>query len=217
MNFNAPRKNYTGLALVAVLHLVAAGIAVQHSKIWITHGDPGVIDLLPPRLPPEPEPQPTDDFDIKPKDTAPTIRPPIIDDFPPPDTTVEPHDPPTSLTRGGGVSDAGGTGTGSGSGEGMAAHTPVKTAPVIDASNCSKPDYPKAALRNGDAGTVLLAFLIGKDGRVASAKVEQSSGFRELDRAALNGLSLCRFKPGTVDGVPYESWTRMQYVWSVDE
>jgi len=47
--------------------------------------------------------------------------------------------------------------------------------------------------------------------------VEKSSGFRELDRAAQVGLGLCRFKPGTVDGVPQQSWTKMQYVWSLDE
>ena len=93
---------------------------------------------------------------------------------------------------------------------------PVITAAVVDAQACVKPDYPKNARRNGDTGTVMLAFLIGTDGKVADSRIEKSSGFRELDRAAQAGLSLCKFKPGTADGVPQQSWTRMQYVWSLD-
>ncbi|KQW97313.1 energy transducer TonB [Massilia sp. Root418] len=88
---------------------------------------------------------------------------------------------------------------------------------MVDAANCAKPDYPRNAQRNGDTGTVTLALLIGTDGRVADSKVEKSSGFRELDRAAQVGLGLCRFKPATIDGVPQQSWTRMQYLWSLDE
>ena len=99
---------------------------------------------------------------------------------------------------------------------------PVKTAPavvaaVVDANACAKPDYPKTSLRNGDTGTVQLALLIGADGKVADSRIERSSGFRDLDRAAQAGLSLCKFKPGTVDGVPQQSWTRMQYVWSLND
>jgi len=96
-------------------------------------------------------------------------------------------------------------------------HPPVNVAAVIDAASCVKPAYPAAALRNGDEGTVTLAFLIGKDGRVASAKVERTSGHRDLDRAALQGLSMCAFKPGTIDGVAQESWARMQYAWQLDQ
>jgi protein TonB len=97
------------------------------------------------------------------------------------------------------------------------ARAAVHVAAVVDAANCTKPDYPKSALRNGDSGVVTLALLIGTDGRVADSKVEKSSGFRDLDRAAQVGLGLCRFKPGTMDGVPQQSWTRMQYVWNLDE
>jgi protein TonB len=93
----------------------------------------------------------------------------------------------------------------------------VHVAAVVDAANCAKPDYPKSALRNGDSGVVTLALLIGTDGRVADSKIEKSSGFRDLDRAAQVGLGLCRFKPGTMDGVPQQSWTRMQYIWNLDD
>ena len=93
---------------------------------------------------------------------------------------------------------------------------PVRVAAVVDANACEKPAYPRKSLRNEEQGTVTLAFLIGVDGRVVESKVEKSSGFKALDKAAIAGLSLCKFKPGTVDGKPEQSWTRMQYVWKLE-
>jgi protein TonB len=141
----------------------------------------------------------------------PTIAvPPLPDNFPvaPAQTTLSTRQlsdgPPPAASATGGPAVA------------PTPRTPVQVAAVVDASGCTRPDYPKNALRNGDTGTVMLAFLIGTDGRVVESRIEKSSGFRELDRAAQTGLTLCRFQPGTIDGVPQQSWTRMQYVWSLD-
>jgi protein TonB len=215
MNFTSSpqNKNMTGIALVVALHAGALLFALAHSKISINIPEgPLLVEPVPPEvLPPVEQPKP---FDMPQSNTTIVVPPMPIDVFPPQDPPVlytrpdtGEKQPPATHTGGGGGGEGGGT----------VQHTPVTVPAVIDASNCAKPDYPKSALRNGDAGKVTLAFLIGVDGRVASAKVEQSSGFRELDRAAIAGLSLCRFKPGTVDGTPFESWTRMQYVWSLDE
>lgn len=216
MNFDTHRKNYTGLAFVVTLHLVAIGVALKNSTILINRADPGpVIVLPPPRELIEPEPEPTNDFDV-PRTKLPVITetlPVIKVDIEPERTitTVPPEDAPPRK-------DPGGKGGGGGNGSiETPRRDPVTVAAVIDAADCSKPAYPAAALRNGDEGTVTLAFLIGKDGRVASAKVERTSGHRDLDRAALQGLSQCAFKPGTVDGVAQESWARMQYAWHLDE
>lgn len=214
MNFDSSRKNYTGLALVLALHLVAVGVALKNSTILITRADPGPISVLPPKpLPPEPQPEPTNDFDV-PRTQAPTVTvrvPDIVVEWEAP-TTITPGPPGEPVVR----KNPGGGGEG-GDSAGTARREPVTVAAVIDAAGCAKPAYPAAALRNGDQGTVTLAFLIGKDGRVASAKVERTSGHRDLDRAALQGLSLCAFKPGTVDGVAQESWARMQYAWNLDD
>jgi protein TonB len=214
MNFDSTHKNYSGLAFVIVLHLVAAGIALKNSTVWITRGDPGPISVLPPKaLPPEPQPEPTDHFDVPRSNPLST---PVLPDIPfkidagPTITTTRTDDP--VLPRDSGVRV---DGEGGGNVD-KPRREPVTVAAVIEAAGCAKPAYPAAALRNGDEGTVTLAFLIGKDGRVASAKVERTSGHRDLDRAALQGLSLCAFKPGTVDGVPQESWARMQYAWTLD-
>ena len=215
MNFDTSRKNYSGLAFVAVLHLVAAGIALKHSTILITRPEPVLIVDVPPLEQKDQEPRHTEEFQI-PEKTPPIITPPQPEGI---KTEISEHtvtsSPPDNT---GGHSDPGGGGGGSGGGSvEPVRHDPVNVAAVIDAANCAKPSYPAGALRNGDEGTVTLAFLIGKDGHVASAKIERTSGFRDLDRAALQGLSLCAFKPGTIDGVAQESWARMQYAWRLDE
>jgi len=85
----------------------------------------------------------------------------------------------------------------------------------FDAKTC-KADYPKASLMNEEQGTVSMSFLIKADGSVADSKVEKSSGFKNLDKAAIKALSACKFKPGTKDGAPAETWTKVDYAWKLD-
>lgn len=88
---------------------------------------------------------------------------------------------------------------------------------VVDFNTCDRPDYPRNSLRNEEQGITRLTFVIGVDGRVVESKVEKSSGFRALDAAAKNALSLCKFKPGTVDGKPQQSSTVVDYVWKLPD
>ncbi|NYE59144.1 TonB family protein [Duganella sp. 1224] len=88
---------------------------------------------------------------------------------------------------------------------------------VVEFSTCAKPEWPKESLRNSEQGTVQLAFLIGADGGVHDTRVERSSGHPLLDQAAREGLARCTFKPAQENGKPVESWTRMQYVWTLED
>jgi protein TonB len=88
---------------------------------------------------------------------------------------------------------------------------------VVDARACSKPEYPPQSLRAQEEGLTVLQFLIGADGTAIESKVEKSSGFRRLDEAARRGLSLCKFRPGTEDGKPVQSWARIEYQWKIEE
>ncbi|MCL6483003.1 energy transducer TonB [Janthinobacterium lividum] len=85
----------------------------------------------------------------------------------------------------------------------------------FDAKNC-KADYPKASLMNEEQGTVSMSFLVNADGSVADSKIEKSSGFKNLDKAAIKALSACKFKPGTKDGAPAQTWTKVDYAWKLD-
>ncbi|MET0267642.1 MAG: energy transducer TonB [Duganella sp.] len=92
----------------------------------------------------------------------------------------------------------------------MAAEVPAS----VDAKNC-KAEYPKASLMNEEQGEVKMAFLVGTDGNVVDSKVEKSSGFKNLDKAAMKALTACKFKPGTKDGVVAQTWTKVDYNWKL--
>ncbi|MGZ5202230.1 MAG: energy transducer TonB [Telluria sp.] len=85
----------------------------------------------------------------------------------------------------------------------------------FDPSKC-KVEYPKASLMNEEQGTTSMSFLVNTDGSVADSKLDKSSGYKNLDKAALKGLSACKFKPGTKDGAPAQTWTRVDYAWKLD-
>ncbi|MGO4378713.1 energy transducer TonB [Pseudoduganella sp. RAF53_2] len=213
MNFNSQRKNYTGMAVIGLAHVMAFVFALQHTKVWINHPDgPAAVEVLP--LPPEPKYETPPPLPMPTQFTPPDVRPPT--DWP---VTVTITDTTPTIPEGVPVRRPVNPGPPAAGGGDIvvAKHEPLTVQPVIEMRACAKPAYPQSALRNGDTGTVTLAFLIGTDGHVAASKVEKSSGYRDLDRAAIGGLSQCRFKPGTVDGVPFESWTRVQYVWSLDD
>ena len=92
----------------------------------------------------------------------------------------------------------------------------ARTAAVISASSCEKPDYPSTSRRLEEEGTVTLKFLVGLDGKVKESAVEKSSGFKRLDEAARQGLAKCQFKPGTENGQPVEGWSTMRYTWRLE-
>jgi protein TonB len=85
----------------------------------------------------------------------------------------------------------------------------------FDPKNC-KVDYPKASLMNEEQGTTSMSFLIGADGSVSESKLDKSSGFKGLDKAAIKSLSACKFKPGSKDGAPAQTWTKVDYAWKLD-
>ncbi|QGZ41506.1 protein TonB [Pseudoduganella flava] len=84
----------------------------------------------------------------------------------------------------------------------------------FDAKNC-KAEYPKASLMNEEQGAVSMSFLVSPSGEVLESKLEKSSGFKNLDKAALKALTACKFKPGTKDGAVAQTWTKVDYVWSL--
>lgn len=205
----------TKIAIVCGLHVAlgAAVVSSMNSKIFTMPKAMEEIVLFtpeapkPPPPPPEP-PQPKQKTVAPPKVVAPPVEVEVAQE-PPPDTvqaTVEadpvpaepgptaPEAPPSPSTN---------------SGE-------MFSAALADANACAKPDYPAAAARNGETGTVSLALLIGTDGRVTDSKVQKSSGSRDLDRAAQRALSLCQFKPAMANGTPQPAWGQIAYVWTLD-
>jgi TonB family protein len=66
-----------------------------------------------------------------------------------------------------------------------------------------QPTYPDAAQVNGEQGNVVLNVEITSSGKVRNVKIDKSSGFDDLDNAAIAGVMRWRFIPS-----PYGSdWT----------
>ena len=88
--------------------------------------------------------------------------------------------------------------------------------PMVDRSSSRDPDYPAYARRAGEQGSVVLQVLVGLDGRVLDARLVQSSGFSDLDQAALDGIKIdYRFIPGTIDGQRREMWHTLKFTWKL--
>jgi len=210
----APGGRIGGLILVAVLHLgfgyvLLNGLGQQAVEVLRQPLETKLIETFVP--PPEAPPPP-----------PPTLAPPPPPYVPPPEVVIQPPPapPPRAITA---VTS-----------QRPEVPAPLKSAPpppappapaaqpvrlpaVIDASKgCRAPEYPSMSRRLEETGTVILQFLIDVDGAVLSSKVDSSSGHSRLDQAALETLAKCRFKPGTVDGKPEQSWARIRYVWKLD-
>lgn len=101
---------------------------------------------------------------------------------------------------------------------GTAAAAPVtRSAWLIDFSTCATPEYPKAAQRNEHTGTVDLEFLVRSDGTIAATLIKSSSGHLELDQAAQDALSKCRFKLQAPVPPKEDIWQPVRYVWTLED
>ena len=58
-----------------------------------------------------------------------------------------------------------------------------------------KPDYPKGARQRGEQGDVVVELRVNAEGFVDQAEVVTSSGFAELDEAALRAVRAAKFVP----------------------
>lgn len=97
---------------------------------------------------------------------------------------------------------------------------PVETGPVTVGSlsyvKAPPPAYPRAEIRSGIGGTVLLRVLVDVDGRPLEVVVLDGSGNRNLDRAAReNVLKNWLFQPAMRDGQPVQAYGKVPVVFSV--
>lgn len=73
------------------------------------------------------------------------------------------------------------------------------------------PHYPFEAVRDKHEGTVVLILLISTQGEILEREVEKSSGWPELDQAALDASQhwAGAFNPGMRNGQPLEGYARV--------
>lgn len=203
-----PGKHLKGIALVVVLHAllfwaINSGLARAFVKKLKGPVEAVLLEEQKPDIPPPPPPPP-------PKNLPP----------PPPPAYVPPVDVPVSAAPAANaiaaVSNVPAPPPPPAAPPPAAPREVVRTAAVVNAAACEKPEYPSASRRAEEEGTVTLRFLVGVDGKVIQAEVEKSSGYKRLDEAARAGLSRCAFKPATADGKPEQAWATMRYTWRLE-
>lgn len=84
----------------------------------------------------------------------------------------------------------------------------VAPVPIVGAKIVSAPDindyYPDASRRNNEEGRATVNICIDTRGRVATTKLEASSGHPMLDDAAVKLAKAYKFKPATQGGKPVQ-------------
>lgn len=190
-------------ALIGGLLFAAPGIVPFAPK----PADPPLITYEVPKPKPVPIEDPVTDPNPRPQ---PRLRAPLPP-LPIPQTdqgvTVDPSPYVPPVTGG----DSVGTGTGTGAVDPPKPAPPLIVQPGIDPRYAAdfQPGYPPSERRAEREGRVVVRVLIGVDGRVKQverAEATSDAFYRAtLDRA----LAKWRFRPGTRDGVPVESWKTM--------
>jgi TonB family protein len=88
---------------------------------------------------------------------------------------------------------------------------------VVDArfTHQVPPDYPAIAKDQGVQGTAVVFATIGPDGKVLSAHIDQSTGNKMLDDAALEAARESGFQPPIINGKPATETYRLVYDFSL--
>lgn len=215
-----PGKHLTGFTVVVILHIVLGwallnGLARKIVEVVKGPIETKIIEEVKPPPPPPPENLPPPPKNAPP---PPSFVPPpevqIANPAPAPAITVTREAPPPAPPV-------------------AIAPPPAPAAPPapavvrqavparIDVSSCEKPEYPSAATRAEATGVTKIRFTVDATGKVSKADLEKSAGssreHRLLDRAAVEALSKCPFKPGMDEhGKPMGAIAIVEYVWKLD-
>lgn len=95
---------------------------------------------------------------------------------------------------------------------GQPAGAAESTARVDQSQPNPQPPYPDSAQLNGEEGTVLVGVLVRPTGRASNFRVEQSSGFEDLDTAAVQGAMNWHYVPAERNGDRVSDWTTIKIV-----
>ena len=92
----------------------------------------------------------------------------------------------------------------------------ITSAPSSSASNQNVTEksgfsavYPPAAAKLNHHGTAVLLVLVGTDGTVKDVEVESTSGYTELDQAAMDAVHQWTFNPEIRNGRKVEGYARI--------
>jgi protein TonB len=79
------------------------------------------------------------------------------------------------------------------------------------------PSYPPRARMRGLEGTVVVEFVVGRDGAVRDAEVVSAEPPGVFEHAARHAVSRWRFEPGMKSGVAVPARVRQRLAFSLEE
>jgi TonB family protein len=77
------------------------------------------------------------------------------------------------------------------------------------------PQYPPFDVSERNQGTVVLEVTVGPDGRATAISVYSSSGYPNLDKAAIAAARASTFKPPRINGDPISSEYLLTYIFAL--
>jgi len=189
------RDTLIAFLLVLGVHVGVAMVPHYTAKHVQAADDDAVVKIT---LPPPPPP---DEPDKEPEQTdTPIVAPPALADIPttvPVDAFVTPVEPPPLQ------------GLNAGNVNINLQRANLKNVRIFNLSDLDQqpvprfqppPRYPFDMSRAGTTGTVVVGFICDSDGHVQDPHVATSSGYNELDQAAVAGVAKWLFKPGRKGG-----------------
>ena len=188
----------TGLIIVVVFHVLliwglAAGLDRQIVKnaIEILKADVKEEEKKVEELPPPPPPE---------------LKPPPPDFVPPPSLDFVPDAPAPQAIQNVQRTE-------------KKVEAPVNQTKAKPAGKgLSRPEYPAASIRLGEAGTTGLNLLVGVDGRVSDAQITSSSGSARLDEAAQkHAIRSWKFVPCMTGETPVACWLPIKFTWRIED
>lgn len=210
-----PRRRGGAAVTVAAAHLLLGGWLWQATARTAPAAAPVERLQMAVLLPPEPAPVvPAEPPRPAPPKAAPKLAPrPVHADAPPPPITLAPEAAPEPVQP---LAEAVPASPPAPAPEAIATATVAAPPPpaepkLLPASavrylRAPSPTYPMLSLRQQEAGVVLVRILVDEAGAPREVRIEQSSGYKRLDQAALDAAQRARFAPYTEQGVARAVW-----------
>lgn len=188
---------HTGLLYfrASPLSVPAVSVGLSHNVLHVqvqqlTRSTPVVKQsAATPEPKPEPEPTPKPVKKIKPASTPKTSVP--QPKAAPEPTAAKPESSPAPISAE--------------SGSYSSAKTEPRMIEQTEYLTNPPPVYPRSARRRGYEGTVLILVHVTRVGTVSKITIQDTSGYAELDKAAIQAVSKWKFNPSTINGTASNS------------
>jgi len=99
----------------------------------------------------------------------------------------------------------------------LLASAALASPPHVDPSADNTTIYPKGSQSLGEQGVVTVQAYVRPNGRATRVKLVNSSGYADLDTAAIQTVMNWKFSPAMNGSEPTSDWTQLQIVYKLPD